>query len=399
MVKLPKEIKSIKGSRVFEGEEIVKYGYVINEDKDGELYMPIELPYYYGVYLRPPASFDIIDDSREFVNGFKVVQTANLEYAYVREADNKLLPYRYDIATDFNEYGYAIVGKDARVSWIDRNFRYFDATFETFLDEKKNKSDRFNGFSSISNFSNGENHLSKLLRKDYDSDSSVIYLDTDGKIKKFYKYDGEAVCGEDFKKEFPLDSTTFNESDYATFYQNKFILLSSGYYLYTMDLIRICNEKGFLGNISEDIKANETRYQLFLNDVEEYTRFVANNISVNDDKDVTWNIGGIEFCERYIYDGEIEINVISDEYGKDVYRRADKEVPYKEGQGEKKYNRDFSKANRKLGCIIREFVSSSKVLDLDLFQELLAKRGIPSYIDYEENVFHYNTNKHIKVKK
>ena len=101
---------------MFEGEEIVKYGYVINEDKDGELYMPIELPYYYGVYLRPPASFDIIDDSREFVNGFKVVQTANLEYAYVREADNKLLPYRYDIATDFNEYGYAIVGKDARVS-------------------------------------------------------------------------------------------------------------------------------------------------------------------------------------------------------------------------------------------------------------------------------------------
>lgn len=399
MVKLPKEIKSIKGSRVFEGEEIVKYGYVINEDKDGELYMPIELPYYYGVYLRPPASFDIIDDSREFVNGFKVVQTANLEYAYVREADNKLLPYRYDIATDFNEYGYAMVGKEAKVSWIDRNFRYFDATFETFLDEEKNKSDRFNGFSSISNFSNGENHLSKLLRKDYDSDSSVIYLDTDGKIKKFYKYDGEAVCGEGFKKEFPLDSTTFNESDYATFYQNKFILLSSGYYLYTMDLIRICNEKGFLGNISEDIKANETRYQLFLNDVEEYTRFVANNISVNDDKDVTWNIGGIEFCERYIYDGEIEINVISDEYGKDVYRRADKEVPYKEGQGEKKYNRDFSKANRKLGCIIREFVSSSKVLDLDLFQELLAKRGIPSYIDYEENVFHYNTNKHIKVKK
>ena len=187
MVKLPKEIKSIKGSRVFEGEEIVKYGYVINEDKDGELYMPIELPYYYGVYLRPPASFDIIDDSREFVNGFKVVQTANLEYAYVREADNKLLPYRYDIATDFNEYGYAMVGKEAKVSWIDRNFRYFDATFETFLDEEKNKSDRFNGFSSISNFSNGENHLSKLLRKDYDSDSSVIYLDTDGKIKKFYK--------------------------------------------------------------------------------------------------------------------------------------------------------------------------------------------------------------------
>ncbi len=86
MKELPKEIKSIRGWRVFVQEEKVKYGYVVNEEKDDELYIPIELPYY-GQYLRPSASFDIIDDSRDFVNGFKVVQTANKEYAYVREED------------------------------------------------------------------------------------------------------------------------------------------------------------------------------------------------------------------------------------------------------------------------------------------------------------------------
>ena len=125
MNELPKKITSIKGSRIFTQDEIVKVGYTLNEEQADETYIRVELPYYYGVYLRHPKSLEIIDDSRDFVNGYKVVQTANKEYAYVREEDNKLLPYRYDIATDFNEYGYAMVGKDARVSWIDRDFRYF----------------------------------------------------------------------------------------------------------------------------------------------------------------------------------------------------------------------------------------------------------------------------------
>ena len=68
----------------------------------------------------------IIDDSNEFVNGFKVVQTENGEYAYVRESDNVLLPFRYDVAFDFNQYGFAIVGKDGSVSWIDTTFKYLN---------------------------------------------------------------------------------------------------------------------------------------------------------------------------------------------------------------------------------------------------------------------------------
>ena len=39
------------------------------------------------------------------------------------------------------------------------------------------------------------------------------------------------------------------------------------------------------------------------------------------------------------------------------------------------------------------------IVDLELFQSSLARRGVPSYIDNEENVFHYNANKHVKTKK
>ena len=56
-------------------------------------------------------NLEIIDNSNDFVNGFKVVQTSNGEYAYVRQSDFQLLPFRYDVASDFNEYGFAMVGK------------------------------------------------------------------------------------------------------------------------------------------------------------------------------------------------------------------------------------------------------------------------------------------------
>ena len=41
----------------------------------------------------------------------------------------------------------------------------------------------------------------------------------------------------------------------------------------------------------------------------------------------------------------------------------------------------------------------AEIVDLELFQSALAKRGIPSYIDNEDNVFYYNANKHVKTKK
>ena len=237
MIKLPKEIKSIKVSRVLPQEEIVKYSYVVNEGKDDKLCIPIVLPYYYGVYLRHPASIDIIDDSRDFVNGYKVVQTDNEEYAYVREEDNKLLPYRYDIATDFNKYGYAIVGKNARVSWIDKNFRYFNEEEEKFTEEQEIGYNTFNGFLGVSDFSKGENPLSRMYRRGYNN--TVSYLGTNGKIKEFSKYDGEIIRDDESNKCFSDYSEDFNDKGYAKANNDEIILLSSGYSLSIKDLTKI----------------------------------------------------------------------------------------------------------------------------------------------------------------
>ncbi len=367
MVKLPKEIKSIKVSRVLPQEEIVKYSYVINEGKDDKLCMPIVLPYYYGAYLRHPASIDIIDDSRDFINGFKVVQTDNEEYAYVREEDNKLLPYRYDIATDFNLYGYAMVGKNARVSWIDMNFRYFNEEEEKFTKEQEIGYNTFNGLLGVSDFSKGETPLSRMYRHGYEN--KVSYLGTDGNIKEFYNFDGEIIRDDESNKYFSYYSEDFNDLGYAKANDGEIILLSSGYYLYTKDLIRICEEKGFLDTISSRVEKQEEAYNKFIRDIEEKTINLADNLSQHNNLIAEYGIGSIELKK---------VKLISS-YGKDVYERA--------------------LTNGSLVCLIVNEEIPAEILDLELFQSALAKRGIPSYIDNEENVFHYNTNKHVKQKK
>lgn len=367
MNELPKKITSIKGSRIFTQDEIVKVGYTLNEEQADETYIRVELPYYYGVYLRHPKSLEIIDDSRDFVNGYKVVQTANKEYAYVREEDNKLLPYRYDIATDFNEYGYAMVGKDARVSWIDRDFRYFSAQEERFIEEYGQGYTKFNGFLGVSDFSKGENSLSRLYRFGYNN--TVSYLGTDGRIKEFYGYDGKIIRNDQSNKNFSYYSEDFNEKGYAKANNGELILLSSGYYLSTKDLTKIYEEKGFLDTISGRIEKQEHDYTKFLRDIEEKTTTLADNLSKVNNLITEYDIGKIELRKE---------ELIS-RYGKVVYERA--------------------LTNSSFACLIdnQEFVS--EIVDLKLLQSSLAKRGIPSYIDNEENVFHYNTNKHVKVKK
>ena len=65
---------------------------------------------------------------------------------------------------------------------------------------------------------------------------------------------------------------------------------------------------------------------------------------------------------------------------------------------ENSYERDFEHASRKLARLVHEGISTSMVLDLDLLQESLANMGIPSYIDYEQNIFHFNAKREVKMK-
>lgn len=124
------------------------------------------------------------------------------------------------------------------------------------------------------------------------------------------------------------------------------------------------------------LKHHTEPYTNFLKDVETYTQETAALYHYNQNEDVTWSMVGIDYKN----------DELIKKYGIAVYRQANKEVPMKEGTME----RDFKNANRKLARLVHEGESASLVLDLDLLQSSLANLGIRTYIDYEQNIFHFN---------
>ena len=196
---------------------------------------------------RPTISTEIVTESSEFVNGFKIVETANGEYGYVREDDDLLLPFRYDIAFDFNRFGLAMVGKDGRVSWINKNFYYVNLMGQMVDSEHG----FFGGWTSISDFSRGDEPLSCLdfsLR----NVKKTSYLDINGKIKEFSSYMNIVgkvgfVARDTFK-----DGLEFNEDGYAL--TDEYILLSKGFYINRHDFMKICMENEILNVLYQNIE-------------------------------------------------------------------------------------------------------------------------------------------------
>lgn len=182
MNKLPKEVNSLarRGSLFRYPEKSCRtINYIINDGEETETRVQVELP----VYFRPEMSEVIADDSNDFVNGFKVVKMKNGEYAYVRESNNSLLPFRYDVAFNFNEYGFAMVGKDGGVSWIDKNFNYLNLQGEMQKENTYDPYSNFVGWQSISAFSDDEIPLSHLYYCAGIFKSIEGYFGADGKIR------------------------------------------------------------------------------------------------------------------------------------------------------------------------------------------------------------------------
>lgn len=245
MKKFPKINSIIRSSAILVSRGKRYICYEINRDEKGSMSINVILP----SSGRPEISTEIVDDNNTFINGYKVVQTSNGEYAYIRQSDFQLLPFRYDIASDFNEYGFAMVGKEGSVSWIDTSFRYLNLKGD-MVEEDFNISygyAKFNGWQGISDFSKGNIPLSQVYdgRNAYER---VSYFGVDGKFKEFYEYNGKIVDS------FPISSfrqgTLFDENGWAMAEGN--MLFSRGYYLSHKDLIEICKQKGFITLISED---------------------------------------------------------------------------------------------------------------------------------------------------
>ena len=195
---------------------------------------------------RPIKSEVLKDSNNSFINGFKVVQTQNNEFAYLEEKDNYLLPFRYDFATNFNKYGFAMVGKDGSVSWIDKNFNYLNSNGIMI---KENENELFDGWQGISDFDDSNNPLSLIYNKNIVN--KYMYFDTNGSIKQFYKYDG--IINDKIIKTTFIDTTDFNDEYVLT---NDSIVFKKGFYILYKDLAKLIINKGLINIIYEDVSKN-----------------------------------------------------------------------------------------------------------------------------------------------
>ena len=242
MIEIPKNVDNvIRSCAILSDYETRRITYTINESQENKTYYTTTVPN----YRRPKISNVVIKENNNFVNGFKVVVTENGEYAYIRQEDNCLLPFRYDIAFDFNEYGFAIVGKDGSVAWINTDFQYLNRDGKWTTESEY----YFNGWQGIRNFSKGAIPLSQL----YDGRSpyaTISYVGTDGEIKQFYRYDG--ILDIEYPEEIFRNATTFDEQGRA--FADGNILFAKGYYISYEDLVKLMIDKGFMDLISADVE-------------------------------------------------------------------------------------------------------------------------------------------------
>lgn len=219
--------------------------YEINRRSNDSIIIKIELP----KIGRPGFSNEIVKIISNFINGFKIVILSNGEFAYVSESNNELLPYRYDFACNFNEYGLAMVAKEGVVSWINKNFEILSQQ-GIFIDEKTFFSSN-SGFTDIGKFSNGKIPLAVL---NYSScgDYFGSYIDTNGQIKQFYNVDENGTIDKTQENDSFCHVSEFNQYDYSIV--GPFALLSSGLMIDIFVLIEFCKKFGLLNEINNNVE-------------------------------------------------------------------------------------------------------------------------------------------------
>ena len=253
IVKSKKKFHDVRGFGEFIRQEVkikIIYSFI---DEEKNTFFEILLP----LVGRPQISDIIIEENKDFVNGFKVVKTANDEYGYIRESDNKLLPYRYDIALDFNEYGLAMVGKDGYVTWINTKFQYLNTDGE-LVSYDNDILNQEHCFTDISDFSESKNPLSRVSYSNYNSDTFTKYINTNGEVQSFTNYNGETLGS--FRVNVFSYGNKFDESGFAE--ADGFILSSEGYCIHKDNLFKIMKEKGFLNIITADVAELQTQQEL-----------------------------------------------------------------------------------------------------------------------------------------
>ena len=216
----------------------------------------------HGYYIKGRSSSDMhiatkIDCEERVLKSYKsnyspftLVYLANNTYAY-QNACGTLLPYRFDYATTFNEYGLAMVCLNGKVTWMNDNFEMLT------YGEKLKDEDNFDGFDKVHNFSAGNNPLSLVDHivsgmGENESMKIYFYVTPELKFKKFYKFDGQLAkiyenCftyANNFSNDFTKAGTLFDEH---------LLLSSEGYYVNSEYVIKYVMEHGISSPIFHSI--------------------------------------------------------------------------------------------------------------------------------------------------
>lgn len=284
MITLPKEFKELVFKEVCrDGEDYsLKYAYVSKNGETSEVYETPKkgkLDRAFKVYNDMSESghsydndkelcgilkaFRTIDDgSREFVMGYKLISMQDGSFAYMRESNGEVLPYRFDIASDFNEFGFAMVGLGKGAAWLNRDFKVFR---DGWVPLESVEDGPFVGIGEFSGSVGGE--VSPIVSfKTGEESIHLNYLNTLGNIQSFVQYDGQLRTKSVDRFVLPRKKIIFrgmeelNLSKYAFdgsghLHLAETMLFSRGFFCTFGDLIAVSREKGFLTAIEEEAKA------------------------------------------------------------------------------------------------------------------------------------------------
>lgn len=216
-------------------------------------------------------SDEIVLEDANFVNGFKRVQFRDNTFGYKNEKGD-ILPYRFCIASNFNEYGFAMVGRSLGVTWINDRFETLvvdnDGNHWTPLTTKRDDLFCFDpsvefpyaeeSFIALDKFSNSNRASSQV----FSAIAGVFYIDKEGKLITFKEYGGTE---DDFATMFDmhdikdilanLKRTRFNSDGYALRLRpDGIVLFDRGVYAYACDVIALAEDTRFLSTLSKSPK-------------------------------------------------------------------------------------------------------------------------------------------------
>lgn len=189
-----------------------------------------------------------IDFMYDEVNGFTRVLMKDGKFALYDVVNDKFSAFTYDVVTDFNDFGYAMVGRYGGVTWIDRNFNVIDREGKLSLDNGENINNK-NSFTSVHAFSNGKSPLSKVTVIGDEIFSS--FVNTDLEIQKFYdSFDSDSKKKEKYISKF--DYIDAFVGDYNFMKDKSKVLLSNGHFISFNQFVRCAENFGVFDSLYKE---------------------------------------------------------------------------------------------------------------------------------------------------